>query len=77
MPIAGLTAAPQHAAKNLRWLGTGLLLAGALLGCALFLLAYEGCIIYQLTTSPNPDLQCPARARQPRFLRRQLHPAVG
>lgn len=40
------------AAKDLRWLGTGLLLAGGLLGCALFLLAYEGCIIYQLATGP-------------------------
>ena len=45
------------AAKDIRWLGTGLLLLGALLACslavALFLLAYEGCIIYQLATGPN------------------------
>lgn len=41
------------AAKNIRWLGTGLLLLGGLLGCALLLLAYEGCIIYQLATGPN------------------------
>jgi hypothetical protein len=47
------------AAKNLRWLGTGLLLLGALLGGALFLLAYEGCIIYQLTTSPNLTFSVP------------------
>ncbi len=41
------------AAKDIRWLGTGLLLLGALLVCSLFLLAYEGCIIYQLVTGPN------------------------
>jgi hypothetical protein len=41
------------AAKSIRWLGTGLLLLGGLLGCALFLLAYEGRIIYQLATGPN------------------------
>jgi hypothetical protein len=41
------------AAKDLRWLGTGLLLLGGLLGGALFLLAYEGCIIYQLATGPS------------------------
>jgi len=40
-------------AKDLRWLGTGLLLLGGLLGGALFLLAYEGCIIYQLATGPS------------------------
>jgi hypothetical protein len=41
------------AAKDLRWLGTGLLLLGGLLVCALFLLAYEGCIIRQLALGPN------------------------
>ncbi len=41
------------AAKDIRWLGTGLLLLGGLLGGTLFLLAYEGCIIYQLATGPN------------------------
>ena len=46
-------AATHTAAKSIRWLGTGLLLLGGLLGCALFLLAYEGCIIYQLATGPN------------------------
>lgn len=40
------------AAEDIRWLGTGLLLLGGLLGCAVFLLAYEGCIIYQLATGP-------------------------
>ena len=45
--------ARNTAAKSIRWLGTGLLLAGALLGCALFLLAYEGCIIYLLAVGPN------------------------
>ena len=40
------------AAKSIRWLGTGLLLLGGLLSCALVLLAYEGCIIYQLATGP-------------------------
>jgi hypothetical protein len=41
------------AAKDLRWLGTGLLLLGGLLVCAVFLLAYEGCIIRQLAIGPN------------------------
>jgi hypothetical protein len=41
------------AAKDIRWLGTGLLLLGALLGAALLLVAYEGCIVYQLATGPN------------------------
>ena len=41
------------AAKSIRWLGTGLLLAGGLLGGLLFLLADEGCIIYQLAAGPN------------------------
>lgn len=41
------------AAKDIRWLGTGLLLLGGLLGCAVFLLAYEGGIIYQLAAGPN------------------------
>jgi len=45
--------ARNTAAKSIRWLGTGLLLAGALLACALVLLAYEGCIIYQLATGPS------------------------
>lgn len=45
--------ARNTAAKSIRWLGTGLLLAGGLLACALFLLAYEGCIIYQLAAGPN------------------------
>jgi hypothetical protein len=41
------------AAKDLRWLGTGLLLLGALLACALVLLAYKGCIIHQVAAGPN------------------------
>jgi len=41
------------AAKDLRWLGTGLLLLGALLACALVLLANEGSIIEQLAAGPN------------------------
>jgi hypothetical protein len=45
--------ARNTAAKSIRWLGTGLLLLGALLGYALVLLAYEGCIIYWLATGPN------------------------
>ena len=45
--------ARNTAAKSIRWLGTGLLLLGGLLGGALVLLAYEGCIIYQLATGPN------------------------
>jgi hypothetical protein len=40
-------------AKDLRWLGTGLLLLGCLLAAALVLLGYEGCIVYQLATGPN------------------------
>ena len=55
-PIAGLTGgapAINTAAKSIRWLGTGLLLLGGLLACALLLLAYEGCIIYQVATGPN------------------------
>ena len=46
-------AARNTAAKSIRWLGTGLLLLGGLLGGALVLLAYEGCIIYQLAAGPN------------------------
>ena len=45
--------ARNTAAKSIRWLGTGLLLLGGLLGGALIPLAYEGCIIYQLATGPN------------------------
>lgn len=41
------------AAKDIRWLGTGLLLLGGLLGGVLVLLAYEGFIIYQLATGPK------------------------
>jgi hypothetical protein len=41
------------AAKDLRWLGTGLLLLGALLGCVLALLADEGWIIYHLAAAPD------------------------
>jgi hypothetical protein len=41
------------AAKDIRWLGTGLLLLGVLLACALVMLAYEGCIIHQLAAGPN------------------------
>jgi len=41
------------AAKDLRWLGTGLLLLAGLLACTLVLLAYEGCIIDQLAADPN------------------------
>jgi hypothetical protein len=44
--------ARDTAGKSIRWLGTGLLLLGALLGCVLLLLAYEGWIIYHLTTGP-------------------------
>jgi hypothetical protein len=44
---------PAAAAKDIRWLGTGLLLLGGVLIAALFLLDYEGCIIYQLVTGPN------------------------
>ena len=40
-------------AKDIRWLGTGLLLLGGLLACVLALLAYEGFIICQLATGPN------------------------
>ena len=40
-------------AKDVRWLGTGLLLLGALLGCVLLLLAYEGFLIYQLAAGPG------------------------
>jgi hypothetical protein len=52
-------AATHTAVKSIRWLGTGLLLLGGLLGCALFLLAYEGCIIYQLATGPNLAFSVP------------------
>ena len=45
--------ARNTAAKSIRWLGIGLLLLGALLVGVLFLLAQEGCIIYQLATGPN------------------------
>jgi hypothetical protein len=45
--------ARNTAAKSIRWLGTGLLLAGGLLGCVLYLLAVEGCIIYQLAVGPD------------------------
>jgi hypothetical protein len=41
------------AAKSIRWLGTGLLLLGALLAGVLFLLAYEARIIRQLVNGPN------------------------
>jgi hypothetical protein len=51
--------ARNTAAKSIRWLGTGLLLAGALLACALVLLAYEGCIIYQLAAGPNLAFSVP------------------
>ena len=51
--------ARNTAAKSIRWLGTGLLLLAGLLGCALFLLAYEGCIIYQLATGPNLAFSVP------------------
>ena len=44
--------ARNTAAKSIRWLGNGLLLLGGLLGSALVLLAYEGCIIYHLATGP-------------------------
>jgi hypothetical protein len=40
------------AAQSIRWLGTGLLLLGGLLICALCLLANECNIIYQLVTGP-------------------------
>lgn len=51
--------ARNTAAKSIRWLGTGLLLLGGLLACALFLLAYEGCIIYQLATGPDLAFSVP------------------
>jgi hypothetical protein len=51
--------ARNTAAKSIRWLGTGLLLLGGVLGGALFLLAYEGCIIYQLATGPNLAFSVP------------------
>ena len=51
--------ARNTAAKSIRWLGTGLLLAGALLACALVLLAYEGYIIYQLVAGPNLAFSVP------------------
>jgi len=41
------------AAKDIRWLGTGLLLLGGVLGGILFLLAYEGFLIYQLAAGPS------------------------
>jgi hypothetical protein len=41
------------AAKDIRWLGTGLLLLSGLLAGVLLLLAYEGWIIYHLATGPN------------------------
>jgi hypothetical protein len=41
------------AAKTIRWLATGLLLLGALLGGVLALLAYEGYLIYQLITGAS------------------------
>ena len=47
------------AAKDIRWLSTGLLLLAGLLGCALVLAAYEYCIIYQLVTGPNLLLSVP------------------
>jgi hypothetical protein len=47
------------AAKDIRWLGTGLLLLGGLLACALFLLAQEGLIIYQLAAGPNLAISGP------------------
>jgi hypothetical protein len=45
--------ARNTAAKSIRWLGTGLLLLGGLLVGVVFLLANEGCIIYQLAAGPN------------------------
>jgi hypothetical protein len=51
--------ARNTAAKSIRWLGTGLLLLGGLLICALFLLAYEGCIIYELVTGPTLAFSVP------------------
>jgi hypothetical protein len=51
--------ARNTAGKSIRWMGTGLLLLGGLLACALVLLAYEGCIIYQLATGPNLPFAVP------------------
>ena len=69
--------ARNTAAKSIRWLGTGLLLAGGLLGGLLVLLAYEGCIIYQLATGPNLLFSVPLVLVNLGVFRRQLHPAVG
>jgi hypothetical protein len=51
--------ARNTAAQSIRWLGTGLLLLGGLLGGVLFLLAYEACIIYQLAAGPNLAFSVP------------------
>ena len=45
------------AAKDIRWLGTGLLLLGGLLACMFFLLDIEAVLIYQLATGPNLRLR--------------------
>lgn len=51
--------AAHTAAKSIRWLGTGLLLLGVLLVGVLFVLACEGCIIYQLAAGPNLAFSVP------------------
>jgi hypothetical protein len=40
-------------AKDIHWLGTGLLLLGGLLACMFFLLDIEAVLIYQLATGPG------------------------
>lgn len=45
--------ARNTAGASIRWLGTGLLLLGALLACVLVLVAYEGWIVYHLTAGPT------------------------
>jgi hypothetical protein len=51
--------ARNTAAKSIRWLGTGLLLLGALLGCVLVMAAVEGFIIRQLVTGPDLAFSVP------------------
>jgi hypothetical protein len=45
--------ARNTAGQSIRWLATGLLLAGGLLACVLALVACEVCFIYELATGPN------------------------
>ena len=43
----------EHGRQKHPLAGTGLLLLAGLLACALVLLAYEGCIIYELAVGPD------------------------